>query len=222
MREPDFHFLFVGMIALLVGVPVVEVVLGRPGVVVGQLGLSTLLLAGVWTLAGSRRAFRLGLVLLLASVGTTALAYWRPSPSLSFASVAIAWTFCLVSTRLCMRHVLTRGRVTANHLLGAICVYLLLGVLWGLAYAGIYAIDPDAFRASDATSRIDLDAFLYFSFVTLTTTGYGDIVPVERLVRTFAYLEGMAGQLYVAILVATLVSRYVAPLPEPPARGDDA
>lgn len=216
MREPNFRFLFVGMLALLVGVPMIEVALGHPTVVVGQAGFAALLLGGIWTLAGSRVAFRFGIVLAVAWLGVAALAYRHPASHFPLASLAIAWAFCLLSVLLCIRHVVTRGRVTANHLLGATCVYLLLGVLWGVTYAGINAVDPASFRTSDGTGALDIDTFMYFSFVTLTTTGFGDIVPANRLVRTFAYLEGMAGQLYVAILVATLVSRYVGPLPEPP------
>jgi hypothetical protein len=222
MREPNFGFLFVGMIALVVGVPALETALGHDAVIAKPLGVSALLLGGVWTLADARLGFRLGIALLVASVGTTVLAYLNPSPALSLASIAIAWVFCLLSVLLCLRHVLSRGRVTLNHLLGATCVYLLLGVLWGLTYAGIHAVDPGAFRTSDGASHVDVGTFMYFSFITLTTTGYGDIVPVGRLVRTFASLEGVAGQLYVAILVATLVSRYVLPLAEPPSRDGGA
>jgi voltage-gated potassium channel len=213
-REPNFLYLFVGMLVLLVGGPIVETILGHPAVILGQSALSALLLAGIWTLAPSHAAFRVGIVLVLASAGSTALAYFRPSQPLALTSLGIAWAFCLLSVLLCMRYVLARGRVTANHLLGATCVYLLLGAIWGLAYAAIHAVDPSVFRAADGTHTLDIDDCLYFSFVTLTTTGYGDIVPADRLVRTLAYLEGAAGQLYVAILVATLVTRYVAPSSE--------
>ena len=125
--EPNFLYLFVGMLVLLVRGPIVETSLGRPAVILGQSALSALLLAGIWTLAPSREAFRVGIMLVLASVGSTALAYFHPSQALALASLGIAWAFCLLSVVLCMRHVLTRGRITANHLLGATCVYLLLG-----------------------------------------------------------------------------------------------
>ena len=210
-REPNFLFLFAGMIVLLVTGPVVDALFGRSAVIFGQFALSALLLAGILTLATSRAAFRIGVVLVIASVASTALAYVHPSLQIALVSFVVAWAFCLLSVVLCMRYVLTRGRVTPNHLIGAICVYLLLGVLWGLVYAAIQAVQPSALRATDHTQVLDVDDCLYFSFVTLTTTGYGDILPATRLVRTLAYLEGAAGQLYAAILVATLVSRYVAP-----------
>ena len=219
-REPNFLFLFTGMIVLLVTGPVIDAVFGRSAVIFGQTALTVLLLGGILTLAKSRAAFRIGVVLVVASVGSTALAYFRPSTLLTLVSFAIGWAFCFLSVVLSMRYVLTRGRVTPNHLLGVTCVYLLLGVLWGLVYAAIHAVQPSALRGPDPTQALDVDDCLYFSFVTLTTTGYGDILATTRLMRTLAYLEGVAGQLFAAILVATLVSRYVAPLPDdsPPSR----
>ena len=213
-REPNFLYLFVGMLLLLLGGPIAETVLGHSAAVFGQSALSALLLAGIWTLAPSHAAFRAGTLLVAASVASTALAYVRPSTPLALVSFGIAGAFCLLSVLLCMRHVLTRGQVTANHLLAVTCVYLLLGVLWALAYAAISVVHPAAFRSAGAAGTLDVDDCLYFSFVTLTTTGYGDIVPAARVVRTIAYLEGAAGQLYASILVALLVSRYVLPVSE--------
>ena len=221
-REPNFLFLFAGMIVLIVTGPVVDTLFGRSAVIFAQVALTALLLGGILTLAESRVGFRVGVVLVAASVGSTALAYVRPSTPVTVVSFGVAWTFCLLSIVLCMRYVLTRGRVTPNHLVGVTCVYLLLGVLWGLVYAAIHVVDPTALRPADASQALDLDDCLYFSFVTLTSTGYGDILPTTRLVRTLAYLESVAGQLYAAILVATLVSRYVAPLPDAPERGGDS
>jgi hypothetical protein len=208
-REPTFLFLFVGLLALLIGIPLADTLLGRSAVLVPT-GYSVLLLSGVWTLARSPLGFRLGLALVAASIAVTALSYLHPASALPLLALAIAFSFCLLTAILCMRHVFGRHVVTANHLLGAACVYLLLGVLWGLAYAGLYSIDAGWFRAASA-GTLTLDDFMYFSFVTLTTTGYGDILPEGRLVRALASIQGVVGQLYVAILVATLVSQYVLP-----------
>ena len=215
-REPNFLFLFCGLVALIIGVPLLQALLGRSFPAVPPVGHSVLLLAGVWTLATSPASFWLGVVLVAASIAITARALAHPSPLLSLASLGIAWSFCLLTIALCLRHVFARGRVTVNHLLGATCVYLLLGALWGLGYAALHVLRRDSFRASDPADAIAIDDLMYFSFVTLTTTGFGDIVPVGRLVRIVVALEGVVGQLYVASLVATLVSQYVSPTREPP------
>src|SRR4029453_733173 len=119
---------------------------------------------------------------------------------------AIAVLFLLLSVRLGLQVVLARGRVTTNHLLGAMSVYLLLGVTWALVFRILHRVAPGSF---DGLSTGSPSEFLYFSFVTLATLGYGDITPVNPIARTAVYLEAVVGQLYVAVLIASLVSRQV-------------
>ena len=78
--EPNFAFLFGGMVVLLLGVPVVETVLGRPDTLIGQIGTATLLMSGLWTLAVSSVAFRIGSGLVVLSIATTGAAMLRPAP----------------------------------------------------------------------------------------------------------------------------------------------
>lgn len=105
---------------------------------------------------------------------------------------------------------LRSGPITFHRLQGAIAAYVLLGVLWAYAYALVEALRPGAFTGPlDAAGGAR--AFLYFSFVTLTTTGYGDVLPVHPAARSLANLEAVTGTLYVATLVARLVSLAVRP-----------
>ncbi len=118
----------------------------------------------------------------------------------SLTEVAAVGIFAL----LVAKQFLVSGR-TASHRIGAaIVVYLLMGILWSRLYqiAGLMA--PAAFHAPE--SPVSLNSYLYFSFVTLATLGYGDITPVHPLVRNLAVLEAVAGQLYIAVLIARLVS----------------
>ena len=100
---------------------------------------------------------------------------------------------------------LRAGPITFHRILGAIAAYLLLGVLWAYAYALVAHLRPGAFsgpvRPEDGPR-----AFFYFSFLTLTTVGYGDVLPVHPVARSLAMLEAVTGPLYLAILVARLVS----------------
>ena len=88
---------------------------------------------------------------------------------------------------------------------GAIVLYLLLGVMSAVAYAMLDTLVPHAFDGRD-DSGAGLADWAYFSFVTLTTVGYGDITPVARAARSMAMLEALVGQLYPAIIIARLVS----------------
>jgi hypothetical protein len=102
----------------------------------------------------------------------------------------------------------TATRITAGHLYTAGSIYLLLVLLFFALYSCIVAIHPDAFeKTSGGTTGSAID-LLYFSMVTLTTVGYGDIVPVRPIARMLAGLEATTGVLYVAITVSLLVSGY--------------
>ena len=104
---------------------------------------------------------------------------------------------------------LRAGPVTIHRIQGAVAAYLLLGILWAYAYALVAHLRPGAF--SGPVSPADGPrAFFYFSFVTLTTVGYGDVLPVHPAARSLAMLEAVTGPLYLAILVSRLVSLAVA------------
>jgi Ion channel len=89
------------------------------------------------------------------------------------------------------------GKVTFDRIDGAIALYILLGVLWAQAYQLVSSIVPKAFySASLHSSSLDRSIWIYFSFVTLTTAGYGDILPVAPQARSLTNLEALIGQLY--------------------------
>jgi len=106
--------------------------------------------------------------------------------------------------------VFREGSVTFHRLQGAICVYLLLGLMWGAIYALIYVMHPNAFDFGRTGEPMTIAAararFVYFSLTTLTTVGYGDITAVLPIARSMAMLEAVTGQLFPAILIARLVS----------------
>ena len=94
----------------------------------------------------------------------------------------------------------------ADELSGAIVSYLLLGIMWGLLYSYIEFISLNSFSFAAAHDiQAKGSALFYYSFVTLTTLGYGDILPISRFARMAAYLEAVTGVMYTAILVAGLV-----------------
>ncbi len=111
-----------------------------------------------------------------------------------------------------LRFILRAPRVNAEVMYAAISVYLLLGLSWMFAYVIVWWWDPQhsfAFSAGPASSQ-EMTGFTayYFSFITLTTVGYGDITPVSNGARALAAMEAMTGTLYVAILISRLVALY--------------
>jgi hypothetical protein len=103
------------------------------------------------------------------------------------------------------------ARALTNQLIfAALCMYLLMGLLWSFIYTLLFAIDPESIRLASVVHSEEgggdvFSEMYYFSFVTLTTLGYGDILPVSQLARSLATMEAILGQLYLAVVIASLV-----------------
>ena len=99
-------------------------------------------------------------------------------------------------------------KVDRSLIASAVTIYLLLGAAWSNAYHTIYILNPEAFEAPDVDPDYALVHFLYYSYVTLTTLGFGDIIPVSPTARILSATEAITGVLYTAILIARLVSLF--------------
>jgi voltage-gated potassium channel Kch len=98
------------------------------------------------------------------------------------------------------------SRVTADSIKGGICIYILLGILWSIFYRLIYHVNPTSF----IFNAQEYPNLFYFSFVTLATLGYGDIVPATRLAQTLAISEAVTGQIFLAVYIARLLGLHMA------------
>jgi hypothetical protein len=128
----------------------------------------------------------------------------RPTGDLTRHLVALV--FFVGAAYNAAHQVLLSHEVKTNVIVGAMAVYLLLGLIWASIYALIALYDPQAFHGIDIEDgRAKFAQLLYFSYVTLTTLGYGDITPAIALTKTLAYLEAIAGTFYLAIVVASLI-----------------
>ena len=174
-------------------------------------GFSLFTLVSVWSLYRDRWFFRLGLALVALNALVFFAAVFFHSRALEFCVFFLVILFSMLSCFIAGRHVFSWRDTDTNSLVGAVCVYLLLGLIFAMAYNMVSFMWPQgAFQglAYDKAS-IQFDNFLYFSFVTLTSTGYGDITPVNPLMRTLTYIEMIVGQFYMAILVSGLVAHFM-------------
>jgi len=118
----------------------------------------------------------------------------------------LLFCFYLWAIWLAGKQVLFTGAVDANRIVGAICIYLLMGLIWALMYLFIAQAIPGSFNGIEQHVWYDNFANVaYYSFVTLTTLGYGDISPVAPIARFLVYMEAVVGVFYMAILVASLI-----------------
>ncbi len=192
-------------LALLVFVAFVLVPLVPPGTGrswVGDLVLGLLLLSGVQALAHRRiRAVLMPVALLALAVDLASWVVPVAAPWVQATGLLSLLLFLVVV----LGHTLRAGPVSQHRILGGIAAYLLLGIVWAYAYSLLSIGRPEAFAG--AVSAVDGPrGFFYFSFVTLTTVGYGDVQPVHPIARSLATLEAVVGPLYLAILIARLVS----------------
>jgi hypothetical protein len=126
-------------------------------------------------------------------------------PGMLAVSEALWLAAIALATAVTLRQALRPGPVNAEHVLAALDAYLLAGLLFGVAYWMLDHTWPGSFRADGPLDRSEA---IYFSFVTIATLGYGDIVPLTGAARGLAMVEGVSGQMYLAVLVARLVSLY--------------
>lgn len=181
---------------------------GLTGRVLLDLVMVTLMISGALAVKQSR-IFTTGVVALVILAGCI-LWIARLHPTLGLRQLASTMTIVvlLIYVRIVLLVMFRQGRVTWSRIQGGICAYLLLGLAWGSAYALVEEVHPGAFHFVSSPSNIDeLTARLsYFSFATLTTVGYGDILPVAPFARSLAIAEAIVGQLFPAILIGALVA----------------
>ncbi len=211
MDKNNFSWLLLALLIFLIVVPVANdlTILSKP--IIRALAFSCLVLIGVWSLRGSGRPFTIGIAFVIAGMVFNILAVNLSSLIYLYASFAALFGFLLVTISFTLKQVAFGTDISPNRLVGAVCVYLLLGVIWAVAYTILEVISPESFEGFTPLMGCGWDnEWLYFSFVTMTTLGYGDLVPVSATARALAYMQAVFGQFYVAILVAGLVSAYIS------------
>jgi hypothetical protein len=158
-----------------------------------------------------RRQIVLALLVFVGAFGIQLAALAFKQPQLDAAALALWGMIGLVAGAGALRHALRAKRVDGEHVYGALSAYLIAGIFLGLLYFATDRFWPGSFVENGrvlAETEFRVYKAVYFSFVTLSTVGYGDIVPINHIVRGLAIFEAIAGQLYLAVMVARLVSLY--------------
>jgi formate hydrogenlyase subunit 3/multisubunit Na+/H+ antiporter MnhD subunit len=208
----SFAALFLGLIALLVVVPFAQGhALAEEAFVSG---FSVVLLIMLYSLYGNHRRVRRTTLLGGVTLFSNLFAYLTVSPVVDDLSLLLNIVLLAYATALIVGRVFSERRVTTNIILGAVCVYLLIGIVWGMGFTLLNTVMPDSFSMPPGRIASLLDGlmrnFIYYSFATLTTLGYGDITPVSVPARYFSVLEAIAGQVYLSVLVARLVGMHIS------------
>jgi hypothetical protein len=218
-----FAVLLCALTLLIAGAPLVGVL--GPGTHPKLAGLVILLLfvvvlvSAVLAVSRTRTTEIIAVLLAIPTVAVQGLQTWLATDGLVIASDVLGIVFLSYAVILILKFLFLSRRVSSDMICASLCVYLLLGLLYAIAYSLFSYLDPTAFVFSFAENgESDVMRFggertfiaIYYSFVTMSTLGYGDIVPTSSLARTCAALQAVVGQLYLAVLVARLVGLHIS------------
>src|SRR5438034_2564800 len=189
--------------------PFVEEIEGGELIVSGLFSL--VLLAGVVAVADRKRVLVIAIVLAIPAIAGRWINHFRPDliPRAVFLVAGLILLAFVIANLL--RFILRAPVVTVEVLCASVAAYLMLGLMWTVAYWLVDQLTPGgAFSFNTSRGAQSMNGFtgFYFSFITLSTVGYGDITPVSQAARWLAAMEAMTGLLYVAVLIARLVSLY--------------
>jgi voltage-gated potassium channel Kch len=205
-QEPGLSaLLLLELLAIFVVRPLSE--LGVFSFRVSNVAVSLVLVAGCTVV--SRHRFALAAIVASIIAGWVAIYLREASPSVETvcANFAAILVFLVVLTSVVGHAVFAPGRVTFHRVQGAVVIYLHLALIFAVLYLIVALFAPNAFKPPiNAIEHLGTAQSIYFSFVALTSTGYGDIVPLHPFARSLANLEGLVGQLFPATLIARLVT----------------
>jgi len=200
-----------GLLVFTVGYLFVVCALGDfpSGIFLAHILFALIIVAGVFSTFRQRSVRFFSLFLAVAILALNWLEHFHPQQTLVLLDAVLSLVYLGFLLAMVILQVFQTGPVTAHRIRGAVIVYLLLGGAWSFLYHITALTIPNAFHFPEGYA-IGTPAALqrlltYFSFVTLTTTGYGDIIPTHPLTRTLAVFEALTGQLYLVITLARLV-----------------
>lgn len=170
-----------------------------------EIFVSAILLSGIYAMSEDRVSLVFALLTGLPALFSSWSFQLLKIPSLFLIHHICAGLFFAVATIIILRHLLNQKVVTTDLIWGAVCGYFLIGFMWGDIYSLLENIQPGSFNLGQQQVT-DLDSFIYFSFVTLATLGYGDIVPLTQQAQSLTIIETVMGQMYIAVNIAALVA----------------
>jgi hypothetical protein len=216
LTRHKFTFLLAALVLLLIVAPLVE---NTPvGGALFTIGITAVFITGVIANRERRWIFRTALVVAVFAIPISWAALFTRSNPLDLSQYLIVVLFCGMTAAMILIAVMREYMATAHAVVGAICVYLLIGLTWAMIYSAIEYVEVEPFkfpeRRRKAVVGVEHSSFsqlTYFSFVTMSTLGYGDITPQTPLAETACWMQAIVGQLYIAILIARLISAMPIP-----------
>lgn len=206
-QKNNFIYLTLALIMLLISASLVQLLRGNITEYVIRSIIIIIFIVCFVSLQFDRKWTHFLRGLVVTWIGATVTQYTLNIQETSLLMLALTLIFFCGTFQSLVRQILFSGKIDNNKLIGSVALFLLLGLMWAVTYLILVELDPLSFHGLEAIKWEDnFSNSAYFSFVTLTTLGYGDITPVTPIAKTLVYLESIVGVFYMAVVVSSLVS----------------
>lgn len=211
-RQDNFIYLTFALILLLLGTSLAQQFFEGAVQRTVQSATVVTLLVAVWGVDSKDFVLRKTFIFPIAIFIFSVFGAWLDNAGFDQFNLLLLLSFFITTALRTTKQVMFTGDIDGNKILGAICLYLLMGLIWAVLYTLVQLTFPGSFTniTSNSAWFTLFPDFIYFSFVTITTLGFGDISPLLPISRFFVYFEAIVGQFYLAILVASLVGSHMS------------
>jgi voltage-gated potassium channel len=201
-----FGLLFISILLMFILRPFMEGYIGLQALL--AIFMSAIVISVIYAVSEQKRVFMIVLVIAIPTLIIKWLNYFVQSSAIYLASDVIGGVFCAYVTTIILSYVYSEKKIAVDFIYAAVSGYFLIGLMWAFIFSALEFLMPGSFQGPQVEASRLSHAY-YYSFTTLTTLGYGDITPVSAPARSFSFLEAIMGQLYLAILIAGLVGKYI-------------
>lgn len=202
-----FLLLLISLLTLLLIAPLFEGFIKIPTLI--DIFVTAIFISTIYAVSQKKCYFLITSLLLLPVLTAMWLDYFVNIPSLNLAGNCCGILFFAFTIIIILSSIFREEEVTLNVIYGAIVVYLLIGLMWSFIYEVIEYLHPGSFSMAQAQLVEGRLPFVYYSLVTITTAGYGDISPVTLIARAYSVIEAVIAQIYLVVLIARLVGTHI-------------
>ncbi|MBW1779927.1 MAG: two pore domain potassium channel family protein [Deltaproteobacteria bacterium] len=203
-----FRFLFVSILVVIVMNPIIESI--APLRILFSIFITAVIMSATYALSQKMRHLIIGSILAVPALGFLWASDYSDSTALFLESHIAGVLFFVFVVVHILIFIFGQERVSSDLIVGAAVAYLLMAVIWSYVYLIIETLQPGSFHIPDGQSLGSRYVFVYYSLVTISTLGYGDVTPLTSIAGSFSVLEAVIGQLYLVTMIAWLVGVHVS------------